>query len=104
MTDIVLYARSLRADERAARRAMIDYIAGQMAYRKGRTWTRMTEARREQMRHQVRACLQALCYAPSTMFESEAFIAVAASQEVDDGADASTVADHAIAYLREVLR
>lgn len=104
MTDVVFYDRMAYADERAARRAMIDYIASHMAYRKGRTWTRMTEARREQMRHQVRACLQALCYAPSTMFESEAFIAVAASAELDDGADANTVADHAIAYLREVLR
>lgn len=104
MSDVAIYDRMAYADERAARRAMIDYIAGQMAYRKGRTWARMTEARREQMRHQARACLQALCFAPSTMFESEAFIAVAASQEVNDGADASTVADHAIAYLREVLR
>lgn len=104
MTDVVLYDRSARADERAARRAMIDHLAASMAYQKGRTWSRMTAARREAMRSQVRACLRALCFAPSTMSDAESFIAVAASDEVDDGADATTVANHAIAYLREVLR
>lgn len=104
MTDLVPVYSTTRHENARARRAMIDYIAARMAYQKGRTWSRMTDARREQMRSQVRACLTALCFAPTAMIEAESFIAVGASEEVADGADATTVANHTEAYLRELLR
>lgn len=105
MTDIVLFENGPhRVGGRAARREIIDHIAAQMAYQKGRTWSRMTDARREQMRAQVRSCLRALCFAPSWMSDAESYIAVDASMSLDDGADATTVANHAMAYISEVLK
>lgn len=48
--------------------------------------------------------MTSLAYLPVTMFDAESFIAVAASEAVDDGADAITVGRHVEAYLREVLK
>ena len=107
MTDMALQPYSPgRLTERAARREIIDFMASQIAFLKGRCWNRMTAARQEQMRVQARGALQALIYVSrgGTLSDAESFIAVAASDAVDDGADASTVARHAEAYLREVLR
>lgn len=105
MTDIVLqHHGEHRTQGRAARRQIIDYIAAQMAFRKGRTWGRMTEARREQMRVQARTVIQALAYMPSVMADAESYVAVDASDGLGDGADAYTVGRHAEAYLREVLK
>jgi hypothetical protein len=107
MTDLTVRPRSPGGlTDRAARREVIDFIASQMAFLKGRCWNRMTAARQEQMRIQARGALQALIYVTrgSTLSDAESYIAVAASDAVDDGADASTVARHAEAYLRAVLK
>jgi hypothetical protein len=105
MTDLTVQPRSPGGlTDRAARREIIDFIAARVAFKKGRSWDRMTAARQEQMREQARAAIQALAYLPLMMDDAECFIAVAASDAVDDGADASTVARHAEAYLREVLK
>ncbi|WP_374322881.1 hypothetical protein [Brevundimonas sp.] len=105
MTDLVIQPYSPGGlTDRAARREIIDFIAARMAFKKGRSWNRMTAARQEQMREQARTALRALAYLPHMMFDAESFIAVAASEAVDDGADAITVGRHAEAYLREVLK
>ena len=105
MTDIALHPHGEhRSQGRKARRQIIDYIAAQMAFRKGRTWERMTEARREQMRVQARTVIQALAYMPRFMSDAESYIAVDASDGLGAGADADTDARHAEAYLREVLK
>lgn len=105
MTDIVLHPHGEhRSQGRAARRQIIDYIAAQMAFRKGRTWGRMTEARREQMRVQARTVIQALAYMPTALSDAESYIAVDASESIGDGTEAHAVGMHAEAYLREVLK
>lgn len=89
----------------AARREIVDHIAAAMAFKKGRSWHRMTAARQEQMRIQARTALQALIYLPrSIVADAESFIAVGASEAVNDGADASTVARHFAAYVQEMLK
>lgn len=107
MTTMMLHPQGpARRAERAARREIIDHIAAAMAFKKGRSWDRMTAARQEQMRIQARTAIQALAYLPrsSILSDAEACIAVAASEAVNDGADASTVAGHAEAYLAELLK
>lgn len=90
-----------RAGERAARREIIDRVAMAMAHQKGRNWSRMTGARRDQLRSQVRAGLRAL---RSDRSEAWAYVAVPASEAAADGADATTVSNHFDAFLSEVLK
>lgn len=107
MTALMLHPNGpARVGERAARREIIDHLAAAMAFKKGRSWNRMTAARQEQMRLQARTALQALIYVcrSATMSDAESYIAVGASEAVDDGADASTVARHAEAYVLELLK
>ena len=105
MTDLMLHPHGpTRTGERAARREVIDYIAASMAFQKGRSWNRMTAARQEQMRAQARAGLHALRSFIDGTGDGEAFIAVGASMSLDDGSDATTVGNHASAYIREVLK
>lgn len=99
MTEVAIVAAPLRG-RRSARSEIIDRVAMAMAHRKGRTWSRMTCARRDQMRTLARAGLWALI---SDYSDACSFVAVDAAEAVSDGTDAFALSRHVDAYIRQVL-
>ncbi|GEM_PF-4709889 len=83
-----------------ARLAMIERAAVMMAYECGRTWNRMTEARKDQYRQQARACIRAL-YPDDEEWSS--WIALGARARCGEGADDETIKQSVSAWIVEVL-
>ena len=81
-----------------ARASVIEAAASAMAHERGRTWSRMTEARKDQYRAQVRACIRAL--RPDWQMNS-AWIALGARSVVHH--DSLIITECVDAWLAELL-